>query len=684
MTIALPTHKHRARVVRIGKFGAVGGLGLVINLVAQALLIELVGLNYVVAAVLATQVSSTANFLIADSWVFDSSTARTIKRTRFLAFVGMNNLALILRAPMMWVLTSAAGFHYALSNLASLLVMTLVRFGIADSVIWKAHGGAPGVEVDPEPADPGPDMDDAEADVEQSTEVDEPDGLAMTGSDVRPKSLPRSRLKYGLALVGIVAFGAFLRLWKLGAVGFNSDEAVYAGQAAAIAGDTEISKFFPIFRAHPMLFQAMLSVAYQFGTSVMIGRIASVLFGLATVVVVFVLGRLMYGARAGLIAALILAVMPYHVIVTRQVLLDGPMTFFATLTLYLLAKYTVTRAPVWLYATAGATGLTVLAKETYVVLLGSIFMFLALHPDVRIRLREAAFALGVFVAVLLPYPITIVMAGKSSTGKSYLSWQLFRRPNHTLGFYPAVVPQYVGPLVLVAACVAVGLAWGRKRTYRERLLLSWFAVPTIFLEIWPVKGFHYLLAASVPLTVLAGAAISQLFIRRPGVSGRGRAFVHGLAPAAAVVVVTLSLAIPSWSDVQPQTTESFLAGTGGVPGGREAGEWIRDHTPVGAEMMTVGPSMANILQFYGNRKAYGLSVSPNPLNRNPSYEPIANADVAIRTNNLQYVVWDSYSTKRSSFFGDKVISYAERYHGRVVYTYRSGGKPVIVIYEVRP
>ena len=101
-------------------------------------------------------------------------------------------------------------------------------------------------------------------------------------------------------------------------------------------------------------------------------------------------------------------------------------------------------------------------------------------------------------------------------------------------------------------------------------------------------------------------------------------------------------------------------------------------------MMTVGPSMANILQFYGQRKAYGLSVSPNPLNRNPSYEPIINPDHAIRTNLLQYVVWDSYSTKRSSFFGDKVISYAERYNGRIVYTYQSAGKPVIVIYEVRP
>ena len=35
--------------------------------------------------------------------------------------------------------------------------------------------------------------------------------------------------------------------------------------------------------------------------------------------------------QARLVAAAILALMPYHVAVTRQVLLDGPKTFFITL-----------------------------------------------------------------------------------------------------------------------------------------------------------------------------------------------------------------------------------------------------------------------------------------------------------------------------------------------------------------
>ena len=39
-----------------------------------------------------------------------------------------------------------------------------------------------------------------------------------------------------MILVAALAIGTFLRLWNINAMGFNTDEAVYAGQAASIAG----------------------------------------------------------------------------------------------------------------------------------------------------------------------------------------------------------------------------------------------------------------------------------------------------------------------------------------------------------------------------------------------------------------------------------------------------------------
>jgi hypothetical protein len=153
------------------------------------------------------------------------------------------------------------------------------------------------------------------------------------------------------------------------------------------------------------------------------------------------------------------------------------------------------------------------------------------------------------------------------------------------------------------------------------------------------------------------------------------------------------LGFTSWQRIQPRISTSFLAGTGGVPGGRETGIWIQEYVPVHARFMTIGPSMANIIEFYGEHQAYGLSVSPNPLHRNPSYDPILNPDLQIRSSELQYLVWDSFSASRSQFFSDKLMAYVNKYNGRAVHTEtitvkdeqgNSVVKPVIIIYEVYP
>jgi hypothetical protein len=162
---------------------------------------------------------------------------------------------------------------------------------------------------------------------------------------------------------------------------------------------------------------------------------------------------------------------------------------------------------------------------------------------------------------------------------------------------------------------------------------------------------------------------------------------------ALLAVLVVGLSWTSWKAVNPAASDSFLAGSGGVAGGRELGAWIRTHVPEGANMLTIGPSMANIVKYYGHRQAYGLSVSPNPLHRNPSYEAVVNPDFRIRTSDLQYLVWDSFSAQRSIFFSEALRYYAEKYGGRVVYTatvttHDEAGaeveKPVIVVYEVHP
>ena len=493
----------------------------------------------------------------------------------------------------------------------------------------------------------------------------------------------------GILLVLGVAI--LLRFTALGQVGFNSDEAVYAGQAAAIARDETLSPFFPVFRAHPLLFQFLLSLVFRIGVSDLTGRIVSAIFGVLTVLVVYALGRHLYDMKVGLLAALFLAIMPYHVIITRQVILDGSMTFFATLTLYLLARYATSTQPAWLYASSAAMGLTFLCKETSIVLIVAIYAFFALSPAIKIRLKDLVFSMGLLALVVLPFPLTIALAGGGGAEKSqqYLVWQLFRRPNHEWWFYPIDVFPTIGILIILSALLGLWV-YRKENSWREVLLGVWILIPLIFFQSWPVKGFHYLLVLSTPVAVLAARFMGQWTKTWQGLK---RNWLDILLYSGLLVLLSLSLFIPSWMRIQPQRSATFLAGSGGVPGGREAGLWLRENSPEGSTLMTIGPSMANILQFYGHRKAFGLSVSPNPLHRNPSYTPIRNPDFEIRTGEFQYLIWDSYSAGRSVFFSEKLLEYVQRYNGRVVHTEAVSTTlpegdlrevPVIIIYEVRP
>jgi 4-amino-4-deoxy-L-arabinose transferase-like glycosyltransferase len=501
--------------------------------------------------------------------------------------------------------------------------------------------------------------------------------------------MSRVRGGHWLALAGVLLLAALVRLWQLDALGFNSDEAVYAGQAASITGDPESLPFFPVFRAHPLLFHATVSMVFEvFGVSDVAARLTAVTFGMLNVVAGYLLGRELYGRGCGLLAALVVAVMPYHVLVSRQVLLDGPQALFVALSIWAVARYVNRKGDRWLYISAVLLGLAILAKETSVILAASAFAFFALSPGVAMGFRRLFVAVALFVAVVAMYPVSLRLAGATGTGGAFLTYQLFRRPNHGLEFYPTVVPPAVGWGVVVAALFGVVLAW-RRFTWRETLLWSWVVVPVAFFELFPVKGYQYLLPAATPLAVLA----SRTLLEWP--MWFERVWRRHVAPAVPYVVgllVVLTALVPTVQNISSTQRDTALAGTGGLPGGRELGAWIQDHVPEGVTMMTIGPSMANVIKWYGHRNALGLSVSPNPLYRNPVYDPIPNPDLAIRRNQVQYIVWDSFSANRSKFFSDSVLRYADRYSGREVYRQEIDGTdaqgrpikvPIIIVYEVR-
>ena len=184
-----------------------------------------------------------------------------------------------------------------------------------------------------------------------------------TGDPLRPPREPAARGHAATVVIinvvfiaAIVVAPARIRLWNPRCLGFNSARRCNAGQAAAIAAGPELREIFPIFPPHPRALPVVLAGGRPRRDRGTAARPIAAVTGMLAVAVVFLLGRLLYGTRAGLLAALFMALMPYHVLVSRQILLDGPMTLFATLALYLVARFARSGQPDWLYAAGAALG----------------------------------------------------------------------------------------------------------------------------------------------------------------------------------------------------------------------------------------------------------------------------------------------------------------------------------------
>lgn len=476
-----------------------------------------------------------------------------------------------------------------------------------------------------------------------------------------------------LGLAAVLVVGAAIRLANINSVGLNSDEAVYSGQAAALSGDAGFQQFFAIFRAHPLLVQFLLSLLYQFGVNDVAGRLLSVGFGVVAIALTYALGGLLFSRRVALLAAATFAVLPYHVVVSRQMLLDSPEMTLWLLATYFLARYAVAGVPRWLYAAAFTAGLTVLAKETAVLAVVVGIAFALMTPRVKLGARRLAIAAGAFLLAIIPYPATILLSGASETARQFFLWQVLRQPNHTGTFYLEVLANGFGPVLLILIVLGI-VAAIRLAGWQDRLLLAWVFVPLAFFEAWPVKGYQYLLPIAPALVLLAartidapwttwyGARLGRLGLDQARLLG-ARAFASMVVP----VLLVVSLAPSTLAIVATTSAQGSLAGTGGLPGGREAGAWIRENVPTGAKFMTIGPTMSNIIQFYGQRRSLALSVSPNPQRRNPAYEPILNPDRAIQTLEIHYAAFDVWSAARSPFFTATLRRYIIKYHGRLLY-----------------
>lgn len=145
------------------------------------------------------------------------------------------------------------------------------------------------------------------------------------------RAADRKRPFYAWSLFGIFVLGVGLRILTMDTRGLWLDEAVTVDQTARPLWQVILTQ---VGGTHPPLFHILMHFwEHAFGLSEVALRSYALLFGAAAIPLAYWAGMRFYDRRTGLIAALILALSPYHIWYSQEARMYSMLMFFGLLSI---------------------------------------------------------------------------------------------------------------------------------------------------------------------------------------------------------------------------------------------------------------------------------------------------------------------------------------------------------------
>jgi len=171
-----------------------------------------------------------------------------------------------------------------------------------------------------------------------------------------------------LALLGILALGAYLRLWNIHHL-FNIfedfDEGVYSLGARFISQGYLPYQDFTL--CHPPLYDLVLASVYKiFGYGFFEGRYFSVALSVACIILIYLVGKKMYHPTAGIVAAALFAVSPDMVYFGRLAVQETLGIFLILLAIYFAIDFIQNKKRNRIFLCGLALGLAVATKYLFI------------------------------------------------------------------------------------------------------------------------------------------------------------------------------------------------------------------------------------------------------------------------------------------------------------------------------
>lgn len=375
---------------------------------------------------------------------------------------------------------------------------------------------------------------------------------ARGGSASPPRTAPLARVRSSaaVALSAILAVALFLRAWRL-------DWGLERGMFFPDEKDVWGTYFFAFLSPglgsllghtlnYPPLYGYLVGIGTALGYAtgalgpgrdvlgaIVVARLIVLVASVATVVIVWRLGRRWYGERAGLLAAALLAVVPVEAIQMHYASVDPLLGTLCALTLLAACRLAGEGSPRWAFVAGGAAGLATATKYPGVAFVAAPAWAIAEQawrrrsPRAALVLGAAALA-GLVVAGVLGCPpcvLELPRFRKELAWLGYLATSGWAPANGhiapSLGWYAkpylyhlvAALPFALGWPLYASALAGIAVAL-RERTVADRVVLVALAAYFLTMGRTSLVYPRYLVPLFAPLALLAGRALAVWWQRR--------------------------------------------------------------------------------------------------------------------------------------------------------------------------
>ena len=331
------------------------------------------------------------------------------------------------------------------------------------------------------------------------------------------------RNRYVLALAGVVALGAALRLYGLGVESIWVDEAITL-RFVANHGPLELLWVIPSKQPHLPPYYVLLDLwVAAFGTGATAVRFPSAVFGILSLPLLYLLGRELFDRKTGLVATLVFAVAPFQLYYAQETRMYSLWTLLTLLSF--LAFLRLRRRPsrrlaagyvVATLATAAVHpfGLFVLFTQGLVLPIERLLAGDGIGVGELTALERAQAACWALLAPILV--VGFLKVDSAVEGFNFISPPGLGRVAGTVVEYfttaGGAAELAVGSLVVVGVALALrARPLGRER----RLLVVWALVPILGLVVvsylvTPLFWDRYTITASPAWVLLAARGFTSL------------------------------------------------------------------------------------------------------------------------------------------------------------------------------